>query len=343
MLLAAFTLPVACAAPPPELRGDEDVLEASFLDGDRLGELPSTLAALGIYPDPGDRDEVHPEAIPFLPAHRLWTNGATKQRLLSLPEGTSIDTSEVPWRFPVGTVLAKTFSYPREGRAPAPIETRILRRGSDGWDYAVYLWSEGGTDATLLDGIAPVPVSIRFGEERFEHLVPSKLQCRSCHESSDGVVLGFDELRLNAPRTGESETQLERLHRRGVLSHLPGDPEEIATEDELTRSVLGYFEGNCTHCHNGGDGPASAFDLRHRKALRNVVDVETTSELVGGWRVKSGDPERSGLFLALSRAEVTTAQPMPPLGVERVDSAAVEMFRTWISGLSGSREQREHD
>jgi len=135
-------------------------------------------------------------------------------------------------------------------------------------------------------------------------------------------------------------TQLERFYEDGWLGALPEQPARIIAEDEATRSVLGYLEGNCTHCHNGGDGPASAFDLRHPVALEHLVDVPTTSELVGGWRVRSGAPEESGLFLALSRAEVTTAQPMPPLGVERVDEAAVELFRAWITGLGEVRDER---
>lgn len=325
-----------CGAPASEPVGLD--AETSFLAGDRLGELPESLAELGLYPDPANRREPHPEAIPFVPAYALWTNGATKERLLLLPPGTSVDTASVPWRFPLGAILSKTFSYPGEGDTAVPVETRILRRGADGWDYAVYSWNAEGTGALLLDGGAPVSVPITLGDERFEHVVPSRLQCRSCHESAPGVVLGFDELRLAVAPPGESETPLEDMHGRGVLSELPPDPERLTAADDLTRSVLGYFEGNCTHCHNGGEGPASAFSLRHPVALENVIDVEATSELVGGWRVQSGAPEQSGLFLALSRAEVTTAQPMPPLGVERLDVAAVEMFRTWIAGLPGAPE-----
>lgn len=335
----------ACAAPSAQAPEDEDAqdtenVDDSFLAGERLGPLPDTLAELGLFPDLEALEEPHVDAISFRPAHRLWTNGASKQRLLFLPPGTSVDTSAVPWRFPRGAVLAKTFFYPGRHDRPTPVETRILRHGAAGWDYAVYLWNEEATDAALLDGAAPVPVAVTIGEERFEHVVPSTLQCRSCHESAPGMVLGFDELRLAEPREPGEVTQLERFYEDGWLGALPEQPARIIAEDEATRSVLGYLEGNCTHCHNGGDGPASAFDLRHPVALEHLVDVPTTSELVGGWRVRSGAPEESGLFLALSRAEVTTAQPMPPLGVERVDEAAVELFRAWITGLGEVRDER---
>lgn len=327
----------SCGGEPPGGAGDT-FPPGTFLAGDRLGELPESLAELGLSSSLVDGTETHGAAIPFAPAYPLWTNGATKRRSLLLPAGKRVDTSAEPWSFPPGTVLAKTFFYPDESARPSPVETRILRRGASDWDYAVYLWNEDARDATLLDGRAPVSVPVTLEGESFDHLVPSRLQCRSCHESRDGVVLGFDAFRLDHRLEGESETQLDGLRSRGALSHPPPEPGKIAAPDELTRSVLGYFEGNCTHCHNGGDGPASAFSLRHEVALQNLIDVEATSELVGGIRVRSGDPEQSGLFLALSRADVTSAQPMPPLGVERVDAAAVEMFRSWITGLTAADE-----
>ena len=57
------------------------------------------------------------------------------------------------FEFPVGTVIAKTFAYPRDARDPSKgqrlIETRILKREPDGWVGLPYIWNDAQTEATL--------------------------------------------------------------------------------------------------------------------------------------------------------------------------------------------------
>lgn len=312
---------------------------ATWLD-ELSGELPPTIGELGLYPKLPDLGVAHSAATRFRPRHELWSNGTAKQRFLVLPPGSAIDNgTRDAWSFPSGTVLLKTFSAPRVDTAgelgpELPLETRVLRRQGDTWEYAVYLWNEAGSDAELADLARSHAVTVEIEGERFAHVVPSKLDCRKCHESHPPAVIGLSELGLTAPYDDGERSQLEVLHERGLLGELPNDPEVIEHPDPATLEVLGYLQGNCAHCHNGGDGPSSAFDLRHEAALDNLIGRETQGEALAGTRVVPGEPDESVVYLALSRAEdAEDIQAMPPVGVQRVDAAAVELFQHWIEDL----------
>ena len=308
---------------------------SSFLDSDLRGALPERLSALGLYPELPSRESWHERAAYYEPRYPLWSNGSDKQRFIVLPEGASVDTSGSSWEFPVGTTFFKTFSYLEGKERDRAIETRVLRRTDDGYEFAAYRWLSDQTDAELLDGQKSVRVAVELDGESFEHQIPSRLECRTCHESQEPRVIGFDELRLNHALEGAESTQLAALFEREVLSESPEEPASIEHEDPTTRKVLEYLHGNCAHCHNGSDGPSSAFDLRYPVALENLIGVETTSELFGGLRVSPGEPEASALYKGITRnVEGGDAQPMPPVGVQRVDTEAAALFYDWISSLA---------
>lgn len=311
---------------------DGDGAPKTFLDGDLEAELPAQLSELGLFADPRDRSRWHERAHLFEPEHPLWTNGSAKQRFVVVPRGESIDSSGEIWTFPAGTLFFKTFSYASEG-GERPIETRLIRRTDDGYDFVTYLWNEDGSDAELLDGTRPVDVEVEVDGVVFAHQVPSKLQCRTCHETHDPMVLGFEEIQLTSSLAGQSDSQLELLHAAGVLSDVPAEPRKISEADPTKRAVLAYFQGNCVHCHDGGSGVNSAFDLRFEVAFENTIGVDTTSELLSGLRVSPGEPLESALYLALTRDLELAPQPMPPLGVQRRDDEAVALVERWIESL----------
>lgn len=335
----------ACA--PTDTKGDArpassvtppDDREPTFLD-DPTGALPETIAELGLYPDPLDHARSHPRAIPYEPGYPLWSNGSRKARFLVLPPDTRVALGdEGAFRFPPGTLLLKTFSYPAPGsngdETYRPVETRVLQNTEEGWLYAVYAWDEAGEQASLLDITRSTRVAVEIDGESFEHVVPSKLDCRKCHESGMGPVLGFRELQLGVEADGASE--LTRLAERDVFEEPPNpEPERIEHDDPVTQDVLGYLQGNCVHCHNGGPSPA-AFDMRHAVALENLIGRDTQGELLSGVRIVPGDPESSVVFLTLARrTDVDGILPMPPVGVQRTDVNAVELFRGWIENLDG--------
>src|SRR6185369_9158351 len=134
-----------------------------------------------------------------------------KLRTVWMPAGRAARYSpDRAFDFPVGTILSKTFYYPRDTRAggaeaavletddaepgaPAAgldlsrvrvIETRLLVRREAGWVALPYVWNEAQTDAELmrtgdqraLDLAGPVGPS-----RHFTYVVPNENQCASCH------------------------------------------------------------------------------------------------------------------------------------------------------------------
>lgn len=297
--------------------------------------LPETLSELGLYPYAGDFDEAHPRAVHYRPAHELWSNGSHKRRHLLLPEGAVIDTSERDaWRFPPGTLLLKTFFYRRSDGPEYPVETRVLRSDGESFEYAAYVWDETATDATRADIAAPIAIPIAQEDAELVHHVPARIDCRKCHESQPVAVLGFDELALGEPLPGDDVPQLEALFEAGVISDLPEAPDVLEHPDAHTREVLGYFEGNCVHCHNGSGGASSSFDLRHAVALENLVGRDTEGESVGGIRLVPGDAASSALYRALEGKRLfPDVAAMPPVGVDRRDERAIELIRDWIDDM----------
>jgi hypothetical protein len=319
-LLAALTGLLAVA-------GCGDNLAPSFLD-DTTGELPATIGELGLYADPADRDSVSDRVHAYEPLQPLWSNGSTKARYLFAPAPITVAATGA-WTFPAGTVLFKTFSYP-----DGPLETRVLRATDDGWDYADYRWRDDGSDGDLLDLAEPVPVGVELDGAAFDHVIPGRLDCRSCHESAGSPVLGFDEL-------GLGPLQLGRFIDDGVITgELSSEPDTVTGRTPRERDVLVYLEGNCTHCHNGGTGPSSAFDLRHPDAIDAMICRPTTGQTAEGYRIVPGDPASSILFLAVSgEGEDPDIKPMPPLGVQHRDAEAIELLRAWIEELEGKCDE----
>ncbi len=231
----------------------------------------------------------------YTPRFPLWTDGLEKARTISRP---SPDTAPDA----VGTIFTKTFFD-----GDRPLESRVLVRRTDGWELAAYLWD--GDDAVLLAGdkATPVPDST--------HVVPSQRQCRTCHESAPSPILGFNDVQL------------------GHASLVPG-----VADTALPRAkyeAIGWVLGNCTHCHNGGAGPASVFDLRPAAFDAATICVETTSSMsMPGLRIAPGKPDDSVLLRAASHGDGTAA--MPPLGVHAPDPAGLGALRAYITSLTST-------
>jgi hypothetical protein len=292
--------------------------DAPTLVDDPLGPFPATIAGLGLD------DE---RALPYDTRYPFWANGAEKDRLVVLPAPID-NTVRDRWAFPAGTLLFKTFRFPGAAR---PAETRVLRRTDDGWDYAAYRWRDDADDGDLLELAEPTPVPVSVDGVAFDHLIPSRLDCRTCHEQPRGVVLGLDELGLGADG-------LAALDDAGLLAvPPPADPEEIVAAP-LERDALGVLEASCAHCHDGGDGPSSAFDLRHGAAVASTLCQPTSeSHTAAGYRIVPGDPGASILFLAVSgETDDPEVKAMPPLGVQHRDAAGIEVLRAWILSLDGA-------
>jgi mono/diheme cytochrome c family protein len=263
-------------------------------------------------------------AAPYQPRWQLWTNGTDKHRTIELTEGGEVGTADrSSYAFPEGTRFLKTFSYYTQASpsTPVPVETRVIRLRHGEWETGVYLWRADGTDAELTAGTTEVIVPVVDQDGRsIAHRVPSRGQCQVCHGNNTTFIIGFTELQLNWTPPGGAGTELARFYQNGTLAGaLPGTPASIQGPDAATTDVLGYVQGNCTHCHNSG---SSILDLTPATFL--AATVNQPGPISGRTLIWPGEPDSSEIYVRFATGQ------MPALGVQLGDSAGRAMVRSWI-------------
>ncbi len=250
---AASLILTACSAemdlgPVPDAPSPQSVAEG----------WPATLSDWGQLAAGGGALVLGDGVVPYRLNTALFTDDALKLRTVWLPEGAAparYNDREV-FDFPDGTVITKTFYYPRAGRdldrvsgdgaamahfsgdrldltAVRLVETRILvRRGAE-WDAASYVWNADQSEAELARTGAFVDlilVSTARDEERLDYLVPNVNQCANCHttDTSDGLgerPIGPKARHLNGDfvYADGPENQLVRWTQLGLLEGVPAD------------------------------------------------------------------------------------------------------------------------
>ena len=309
---------------------------------------PPSLRETGLYSD-WNAKTVAPGKLRFSPQYPLWTDGAIKTRWMELPAGTFVDASDPDvWQFPVGTRFWKEFKFSRRA------ETRFIEHTAEGWKYAAYAWNDDESEALL------VPERGLFGgvvmRGGLRHDIPSRSDCKSCHEGSPSRILGFSALQLsadrdpNAPHAEQISNDgitLRTLMASGLVRGLPayladGAP-RIEANSPTERAALGYLNGTCAPCPTlSGELASLKFSLQYPLAAPPSAHapgfVTTFGQLskfvppswdAPGDRMVAGEPDRS--VLALRMASRNPVAAMPPLGSRIVDDEAVALIRRWIA------------
>jgi uncharacterized repeat protein (TIGR03806 family) len=190
----------------------------------------------------------------------LFTDYAHKLRTIWMPKGVTAKYEPVDtFDFPVGTVISKTFYYPRAGDGKFTdvartddysrdfagqgldlsrvhlVETRILVHRKDGWAAIPYVWNDAQTDATLARTGAVLPLTlVASGDkdgiparEDFNYVVPDESQCASCH-AQDWIDRKVHPIGPKARHINKdylyadgAQNQLEHLIQLGYLSDAP--------------------------------------------------------------------------------------------------------------------------
>jgi mono/diheme cytochrome c family protein len=309
---------------------------------------PPSLRETGLYAD-WDTKTVGPGKLRFSPQYPLWTDGAIKTRWMELPAGTFVDASDPDaWQFPVGTRFWKEFTFSRRA------ETRFIEHTAEGWKYAAYAWSEDESEALLAPERGLRRGAVIRGDVR--HDIPSRSDCKSCHEGSPSRILGFSTLQLSVDRDPHAPhaeplandmVTLKTLVARGLVRGLPGHLSDgtprIAAESPTARAAIGYLHSNCGHCHTlSGElaslklsfqyplaGPPSAHPPALATTLGQISKYVPSTWEAPGDRVVAGQPDRS--VLALRMASRNPVAAMPPFGSQIVDDEAVALIRRWIA------------
>jgi uncharacterized repeat protein (TIGR03806 family) len=261
---------------------------------------------------------------------QLWSDGASKERYMSLPEGGTIDVTESgDFDFPNGTVFVKTFRL-----GDRLVETRLLVRHTNGtWAGYSYQWNEDQTDATLLaDGLT---VDVEGQSWTF----PSRAECKTCHTPIAGFVLGPEIVQIDrAFEADPTVNQLDQWVADGLFTEplLPAHETmlPLAEIDDETmpadRRARGYLHTNCSFCHReGGQDP----DFRYFVGLSEYNCVQASEGKVFGATLLASPGDPTGSVIYVRMATTDPKFRMPPLASALVDPVGTPLVEEWILGL----------
>jgi hypothetical protein len=334
-----LTLLAACgddaAAPDAAVPIDSAILDAnSGPDADL--EEPATLAETGLCVDAACT-QISPGILEYEPEYALWSDAASKRRWIQLPAGSQIDTSDMDlWQFPEGTKLWKEFTS-----GTTRVETRILQKiGPDPteWYVVSFAWNEAQDEALAV----PLGVEDALGTS---HDIPSRSDCRRCHDRLEGKALGFQAILLDHDGPGLT---LDDLVAQDLLTV---EPTEVGGGEyfplpgtAVEQAALGYLHVNCGNCHNPGSDVQNtvAVDWRLRvgtlasvagtPAYTTAVGVAPTLTNVTATSIlEPGDITQSSAYLRMNTTQA--AVQMPPEGRETIDTAGAATLQAWIEAL----------
>ncbi len=312
--------------------------------------FPQRLSETGCV-DPANPQLPGAGLIPYGVNAPLWSDGATKERYLAIPEGTRIERSgfcdgldapacaaEGNWALPVGSVLVKVFRL--NGRL---LETRLLMRHADGdWAGYTYVWDEAQREAHLIKNALTRTIDGQTWT------FPSREDCLRCHTQAAGGSLGLETAQLNGDFVypdSKRANQLRTLEHIGLFTEpLEGDPAALPvlpapglTQDPELASRA-YLHSNCAMCHRPGGGTQSAIDLRFTRNFEETGVCDTPPGQ-GDWSAFNnprifapGAPERS--LLVIRVGSLMSERRMPPLATTVVDAPALTRLQTWIQNTT---------
>lgn len=326
---------------------------------DTSQQFPRLLSQTGLFKKVAPRLKNAPGVYSYNLAAQMWQDGATAEYVIGLPYETSIvaPRQHHQWRYPEGTVFAKTISrevVENDQIEQRKIETQLLHYDGTEWRPYTYLWNADQADAELVSANGnniklTVPSINSAGDtEQINWRVASRSECMTCHSKTAGFVVGFDLPNLQI-ETAPDHNQLDefialKLFEKEFPSHWRRIKYTQSEHDNLEQAARSYLAINCAHCHRRGGGGTAHIELpiSHQLDQTRAIDAAPTqgSFGIGNARIIApGDPSRSVLFY---RMATVGRGHMPHLGANEVDQQGLRLIADWIESLGPSNaEQRE--
>jgi len=333
-------------------------------------ERPLRLSDWNLYALSTDELVPSEASLVFKPANQLFTDYAHKMRSLWMPDGAQAQLVDGEIDYPIGTVISKTFYYPRNAQGQFEksvdsglervdltqnqlIETRLLVRKESGWDAFPYVWNDEQSEAFLR--IAGTSKAVELvsdaGDLDFVYFVPNENQCSGCHTTShpDGDMqpLGAIASELNSKfsTTADNlEFQTERLLSRGWLDVIPNRMETKSWLDEsnsMEERAQAYLNIHCGHCHNpNGAADTSGLILNGAHSININMGVCKPPVAAGGgagnllYSIVPGEPDQSILLYRMQSVEPD--EMMPELGRSLIHTEGIELISRWIAEMPGT-------
>ncbi len=335
---------------------------------------PQRLSAWGVVVRRDDALVFTPRARPYELNSPLFSDYALKLRTLWLPVGTTAEFNvDEAFDFPTGTIVTKTFFYPRvreQGDSTLVakqgwsgdveeinftdheiIETRLLVRQADRWDPLVYVWQGNDAYLTVTGAIKQFEVEQNQQTTKLNYIVPTRNECAACHATNHttGAIqpIGLKARHLNRIYPGADHNQLTIWQNTNLLSGLPtlDEVQHNAQPEDTTASVdhraRAYLDINCGHCHNA-QGAADTSGLlldAHTASLRQLGYCKSPIAAGRGsggrsYGIVPGQPDAS---ILIYRLEITDpGERMPELGRTLIHKEGVALLRRWINEIPGS-------
>jgi len=326
-----------------------------------------------LYVDDG-RLRLNAQVQPYDLDTALFTDYAHKLRTVWMPPGTSARyRADEALDFPVGTIISKTFYYPRgegdtvlrsDDAGPEAdggltlgkvrlVETRLLVRRASGWIALPYVWNAEQNEARLMRTGELVPLTLAGTDgkrEQVEYMVPDENQCAGCHgtdlKSRQIFPIGPKARHLNhdfAYVDGPAN-QLDHWQRIGYLGEVPqGElPRNAAWNDaqaSLEARARSYLDINCGHCHSQKGAARTSgmwLDANTHDPLRlGRCKLPIAAGQGTGNRAWDIMPGAPDDSILTYRIESTDpGVMMPELGRSIVHEEGVELIRQWIAAMS---------
>jgi uncharacterized repeat protein (TIGR03806 family) len=315
---------------------------------------PTKLSAYGLFSDASAKTP-SPGVHLYNLNTALFSDYADKRRYVYVPEGQSITyEADGAFKFPIGSVLVKTFEYHAKLADKASpvrtIETRLLVHTRTGWEGRPYIWNADGTEAVLTPVGGPIPVEVEDLAGKplsIAYRVPNQNQCKTCH-LSDGALSPIGPKAANLNRdvnvAGTQINQLSHWTTLGILKGAPGpataprnaDFSDISLSAEARSRA--WLDINCGHCHKA-DGSASNTGLYLTATTTDPAQLGIGRRPVSAGKgsgellfdVVPHHPEQSILYHRITSTEPGVA--MPELGRTIVHQEAAAVIRQWIGEM----------
>lgn len=229
--------------------------------------------------NPGGASDTNTPGVPFVLNTKLFSDYSVKYRVLFMPEGAkavykdaALNGENATIIYPVGTIIAKTFSFVTSEAAPVTenaVETRLLIKrinstsNTTRWDGLAYIWatedgkrvarfSPSGGSAAVTWNFHDADSNAVLSGSAPAYQIPNANQCLSCHSREDSEAgaapIGTKVRNLNRPyksespkTTGQSEhaskglNQIAWLCSRNLMLGCPADLGVNATTQIATK------------------------------------------------------------------------------------------------------------